>query len=86
MEIIVEVTSERKTKGGRNPHDEVIEVNARRLLDWRKSGKGVRLGDNHYVGDKKIIVREFVVELQDYSDQDVTDYKKILEDNEVRGI
>ena len=76
-EILVQTTSE---------DGEVVEVHARRLLDWRKSTDKVRLVDNHYVGEKKIVVREFVIELEDYSDQDVTDYKKILEDNEVRGI
>ena len=55
-EILVQTTSE---------DAEVVEVHARRLLDWRKSGKEVRLVDNHYVGEKKIVVREFVIELED---------------------
>ena len=79
MQVIVEVTSERKTKGGRNPYNEVIEVHARRLLDWRKAGKDGRIVDDKYVGERKIQVREFVVDVDDYTDKDIADYKEIME-------
>ena len=79
MQLIVEVTSERKTKGGRNPYDEVIEVHARRLLDWRKAGKSGRIVDDKHVGNKKIMVREFVVDVDDFTDKDIADYKEVMD-------
>ena len=79
MQVIVEVTSERKTKGGRNPYDEVIEVHARRVLDWRKGGKSGRIVDDKLVGNKKIMVREFVVDVDDFTDKDIADYKEVMD-------
>ena len=79
MQVIVEVTSERKTKAGRNPYNEVVEVHARRLLDWRKAGKDGRIVDDKYVGERKIQVREFVVDVDDYTDKDISDYKEVME-------
>ena len=79
MQVIVEVTSELKTFGGRNPYYQVVEVHARRLLDWRKAGKDGRILDDKYVGKKKIQVREFVVEVDDYTDKDIADYKEVMD-------
>ena len=79
MQVIVEVTSERRTFAGRNPYFHVIEVHARRLLDWRKAGKDGRIVDDKYVGEKKSQVREFVVEVDDYTDKDIADYKEVME-------
>ena len=79
MQVIVEVTSELKTFGGRNPYYQVVEVHARRLLDWRKAGKDGRILDDKYVGEKKIQVREFVVDVDDYTDKDISDYKEVMD-------
>ena len=81
MQVIVEVISQLRTYSGRNPHWDVIEVHARRLLDWQKAKKSGRLLDDKYVGDKRITVREFVVELGDFTDKDIADYKQVLKDN-----
>ena len=83
MQVIVEVTSELKTFGGRNPYYQVVEVHARRLLDWRKAGKDGRILDDKYVGEKKIQVREFVVDVEDFTDKDIADYKQVLKDNDM---
>ena len=74
MQVIVEVCSKRMKN-----YEEVIEVHARRLLDWRKAGKDGRIVDDKYVGEKKIQVREFVVEVDDYTDKDIADYKEVME-------
>ena len=79
MQVIVEVTSELKTFGGRNPYYQVVEVHARRLLDWRKAGKDGRIVDDKYVGERKIQVREFVVDVDDYTDKDIADYKEVMD-------
>ena len=95
MEIIVEVISQLRTYSGRNPHWDVIEVHARRLLDWQKAKTSGRLLDDeemgqshpYYVGDASVIqsdkmrVMEFVVELGDFTDKDIADYKQVLKDN-----
>ena len=74
MQVIVEVCSKRMKN-----YEEVIEVHARRLLDWRKAGKGGRLLDDKHVGDKRIMVREFVVDVDDFTDKDIADYKEVME-------
>ena len=74
MQVIVEVCSKRMKN-----YEEVIEVHARRLLDWRKAGKDGRILDDKYVGEKKIQVREFVVDVDDYTDKDIADYKEVME-------
>ena len=79
MQVIVEVTSELKTFGGRNPYYQVVEVHVRRLLDWRKAGKDGRIVDDKYVGERKIQVREFVVDVDDYTDKDIADYKEVMD-------
>ena len=68
MEILVEVTF---------LNNEVQEVNARKHLDWRRvdSKEGNRIVDEKMVGEDKIVVREFVVELAPYSDEDIIEFE-----------
>ena len=70
MEIIVEVTS---------LNNEIQEINARKLLDWRRK-EGDRILDEKYVGDDKIVVREFIVEVAPYSDKDIEEFEKATEE------
>ncbi len=65
MEILVEVTF---------LNNEVQEIHARKHLDWRRK-EGDRIVDEKYVGNDKIVVREFVVELAPYSDEDITEFE-----------
>ena len=81
MQVIVEVISQLRTYSGRNPHWNVIEVHARRLLDWRKAQTSGRLLDDEGRSLQRITVREFVVELGDFTDKDIADYKQVLKDN-----
>jgi len=69
MEIICEVTSK---------NNEIQEIHARKLLDWRRK-EGDRILDEKYVGDDKIVVREFIVEVAPYSDKDIADYKEVMD-------
>jgi len=80
MQIIVEVTSELRTYSGRNPHWDVIEVRARKLFDWREIKASGRLLEDKYIDDKKIRVMEFIVEVEDYSDKDIAEYKIVLDE------
>ena len=66
MEIIVEVTF---------LNNEVQEIHARKLLNWRRK-EGDRIVDEKMVGDDKIVVREFVVEVAPYSDKDIAEFEK----------
>jgi hypothetical protein len=89
MQVIVEVISQLRTYSGRNPHWDVIEVHARRLLNWQKAKTSGRLLDDEgrslykewLKGDNKMRVVEFVVELGDFTDKDIADYKQVLKDN-----
>ena len=85
MQVIVEVISQLRTYSGRNPHWDVIEVHARRLLDWQKAKTSGRLLDDEHKGwlkgEDKMRVMEFVVELGDFTDKDIADYKQVLKDN-----
>ena len=85
MQVIVEVISQLRTYSGRNPHWNVVEVHARRLLDWRKAQTSGRLLDDEHKGwlkgEDKMRVMEFVVELGDFTDKDIADYKQVLKDN-----
>ena len=65
MEIIVEVTS---------LNNEIQEIHARKLLNWRRK-EGDRIVDEKYVGEDKIVVREFVVELDPYTDKDIEEFE-----------
>jgi len=69
MQIILTVTWE---------NDEVAEVNARRLLDWRKNKTAKKTGrvlEDKFIGEnKRIIVREFIVDVDDYTDDDIVQY------------
>ncbi len=67
MEIIVEVTF---------LNNEVQEIHARKLLNWRRK-EGDRIVDEKMVGDDKIVVREFVVEVAPYSDKDIAEFEKV---------
>ena len=66
MEIIVEITF---------LNNEVQEVNARKLLNWRRK-EADRIVDEKYVGEDKIVVREFVVEMGDYTERDIAEFEK----------
>ena len=79
MQVIIEITEELRTFGGRNPYYHIVEVHARRLLDWRKAGKEGRIIDDKYVGKKKIRVKEYVIDVDDYTDKDISDYKEVME-------
>ena len=85
MQVIVEVISQLRTYSGRNPHWDVIEVHARRLLDWQKAKTSGRLLDDEHKKWPKVYdkmrVMEFVVELGDFTDKDIADYKQVLKDN-----
>ena len=85
MQVIVEVISQLRTYSGRNPHWDVIEVHARRLLDWQKAKTSGRLLDDEHKELPKVYdkmrVMEFVVELGDFTDKDIADYKQVLKDN-----
>ena len=89
MQVIVEVISQLRTYSGRNPHWNVVEVHARRLLDWQKAKTSGRLLDDEgrslhkewLKGEDKMRVVEFVVELGDFTDKDIADYKQVLKDN-----
>ena len=88
MQVIVEVTEELKSPNGRNPYYHIVGVHVRRLLNWRKAGlaegrEGGRILDEKYVGKTKIRIKEFVVDVNDFSDEDVADYKQVLKDNDM---
>lgn len=69
MEILVELTTI-KTPHGYKTGEIVREVKARRLLNGNKK-------NNAYIAkDGECIVREFVVELDDYSDEDVKEHER----------
>ena len=71
MEILVEVTSRV------NENEQILdimEIHARKLLNWRRK-EGDRIVDEKYVGDDKIVVREFVVELDPYTDKDIAEFE-----------
>ena len=76
MQILVRletVNRDTKVKGWGN--ELVMDVRAKRLLDPDKNS-------NAYIADDgNSIVREFVVELDDYSDEDIKEYKAKLEKN-----
>ena len=65
MEILVQIKSLRNSV-----HHEVITgIKARRMLNGKKS-------NNSFLGDDgSSIVREFIVELDDYSDEDIKEYE-----------
>ena len=46
---------------------------------WTGRKEGDRILDEKYVGDDKIVVREFIVEVAPYSDKDIAEYKKVME-------
>ena len=76
MEILVSLTTvnrDTKVKGWGN--ELVMDVKARRLLNSKKTSNA------HLADDGSTIVREFVVELDDYSDDDIREYKAKLEKN-----
>ena len=66
MEVIVEVTSH---------NNEIQEINARKLLNWRR-----KEGDRILSEDNGTIVREFVVEVAPYSDKDIEEFEKATEE------
>ncbi len=70
MQVLVRletVNRDTKVKGWGN--ELIMDVRAKRLLDPDKN-------NNSYIADDgNSIVREFVVELDDYSDEDVKEYE-----------
>ena len=70
MQILITYTSS-KTPHGYKTGEIVREVNARRLLN------GNRKNNAYIAEDGECIVREFVVELDDYSDEDIKEYDLI---------
>ena len=72
MEVLVEVVSRV------NENEQILdimEIHARKLLNWRRK-EGDRIVDEKYVGEDKIVVREFVVELDPYTDKDIEEFEK----------
>ena len=61
-----------KNKGGAKckSGEYVRDVTARRLLNYHKE-----MGNMYLADDGECIVREFVVELDDFSDEDVKEYE-----------
>ena len=70
MEILIRLeTVNRDTKVRGWGNELVMDVRARRVLDPNKKS-------NSYIADDgNSIVREFVVELDDYSDEDIKEYE-----------
>ena len=70
MEILIRLeTVNRDTKVRGWGNELVMDVRARRVLDPNKKS-------NSYIADDgSSIVREFVVELDDYSDEDIKEYE-----------
>ena len=68
MEILVQINTLRdEFPGGVN--NLITEVKARRILDPNKKS------NVHIDEDGRTLVREFVIELDDYSDEDVKEYE-----------
>ena len=68
MEILVQINTLRdEFPGGVN--NLITEVKARRILDPDKKN------NVHIEEDGRTLVREFVVELDDYSDDDIKEYE-----------
>ena len=66
MEILVTLKTDTQGLGT----EIVMDVRARRLLNENKSNKSY-----YAVDGRNTIVREFVIELDDYSDEDVKEYE-----------
>ena len=67
MEILVRLETARLNK--HSAGEIVMDVKARRLLNPDKKGNSyITVGDNS-------IVREFVIELDDYSDEDIKEFE-----------
>ena len=79
MEILVSLTTvnrDTKVKGWGN--ELVMDVKARRLLNSKKTSNA------HLADDGSTIVREFVVELDDYSDEDVKEFEDKMRRSSVK--
>ena len=79
MEILVSLTTvnrDTKVKGWGN--ELVMDVKARRLLNSKKTSNA------HLADDGSTIVREFVVELDDYSDEDIKEFEDKMRRSSVK--
>ena len=79
MEILVSLTTvnrDTKVKGWGN--ELVMDVKARRLLDSKKTSNA------HLADDGSTIIREFVIELDDYSDEDVKEFEDKMRRSSVK--